>query len=116
MIATSWLLREGVEQVARKNISRNRPSLADLWRKGLGSLDLDCVVDLPWFSPIETSLLSNTPQLIVSIIYTTVNGMWTAMMVGNEWNGYGLRRTGLRTTAPVGHQRSTYWLSLPWVR
>ena len=113
IISASFLLKEGIRQVAWKH---SYPSLADLWDRGVGSLDLDCMVELPGISPMQTSLLSNAPQLIISIIYTTINGMWTAMMVGNEWNGYGLRRKGLRTTEPVGQQRSTYWLSLPWVR
>ena len=65
---------------------------------------------------INMILISNLPQLILSLLYTAVNGMWTAMLVGDEWNSYGIRRKGLRTTYPVGHQRKTYWLSLPLVR
>lgn len=111
MIVTSVLLATGIRQIARDSVT----SFAALWDRGFGSIDVECLVLLNSLSPVKTSLLSNTPQLIVSIIYTTVNGMWTAMMVGNEWNGYGLRKKSLRTTAAVGRQRSSYWLSLPLV-
>ena len=112
MIAASDFLQKGIDKITKED---ELPDLADLWDRGFGSVDLVCMVRFSGLSSLGTSLVSNIPQLIVSIIYAAINDMWTAMMVANEWNGYGLRRKSLRTTTPVGQQRSTYWLSLPWV-
>ncbi|KAF5001395.1 hypothetical protein FDECE_10958 [Fusarium decemcellulare] len=112
LLITFIFLGQGIAHIG------GSPSLANLWNRGFGSLDFACLIsynnDGSYSSPaISVALISNLPQLIVSLLYTAVNGMWTAMLVGSEWNGYGIHRKGLRTTSPVGKQRGSYWLSLP---
>lgn len=41
--------------------------------------------------------------------------MYTCMAFGKEWNNFGHRRSPLRVTSPRGSQRSTYFLSLPYL-
>ena len=35
------------------------------------------------------------------------------MLVANEWDRFGETRKSLRVTEPQGHQRSTYFISVP---
>ena len=36
-------------------------------------------------------LLSNTPQIILSILYYQINGIFTRMIVAAEYNNYTIR-------------------------
>ncbi|WAO95319.1 Hypothetical protein NCS54_01293200 [Fusarium falciforme] len=110
---TSYLLYLGVEHVS----VYETPSLAALWNRGFGQLSVDALIDFSGImsleGPVVMVLIANLPQLILSLLYTALNGMWTAMLVGVEWNTYGQEHKGLRTSSPAGNQRRTYWLSLP---
>ncbi|KAJ5193479.1 hypothetical protein N7449_009621 [Penicillium cf. viridicatum] len=59
-------------------------------------------------------LLSNTPQIILSILYYLINSILTRMLMAAEYNNYSIRRKPLRVSWPEGLQRSTYFLSLPY--
>lgn len=63
---------------------------------------------------ISVVLLANLPQTIVSFLYLTYNALFTCMLAGKEWDGLARKRKTLRVTNPVGNQRSTYWLQLPY--
>lgn len=41
--------------------------------------------------------------------------MYTCMSFSKEWNDFGFRSRPLRVTSPRGSQRSTYFLSLPYL-
>lgn len=58
--------------------------------------------------------LANLPQVIVSCLYFAINTVFTSMVSADEWARFITHRKALRTTDPLGQQRSTYWLSLPW--
>jgi len=58
--------------------------------------------------------VANIPQVIVSCLYFAYNTVYTSMVSADEWSRFTTTRKTLRTTDPVGMQRSTYWLSLPW--
>ena len=66
---------------------------------------------LPLFT---TVLIANLPQVLMSYIYITFNHVFTCMLAGREWMQFATRRQPLRVTSPVGQQRSTYWLQLPY--
>ncbi|KAF2846689.1 hypothetical protein T440DRAFT_405013 [Plenodomus tracheiphilus IPT5] len=59
-------------------------------------------------------LLANLPQAILSYLYLTFNALYTNMFVAREWSTYGGERKPLRVTSPVGQQRDTYWLNVPF--
>ena len=59
-------------------------------------------------------LLANTPQMICSFIYLAYNGLFTCMLLADEWSRYFLNPKPLRVTSPRGQQRSKYYLQLPF--
>ncbi|KAK2468550.1 hypothetical protein H9L39_20196 [Fusarium oxysporum f. sp. albedinis] len=64
-------------------------SLVELWNRGFGRVSLDTLIDFREIKAeglISMVLISNLPQLILSLLYAALN---------------------------FGHQRKTYWLSLP---
>ncbi|MCJ1431301.1 hypothetical protein MMC27_000652 [Xylographa pallens] len=63
---------------------------------------------------IQSVLLANLPQVIFSFLYLMYNGLYTCMLLGNEWTNYAHYRKSLRVTSPSGDQRSSYWLQLPY--
>ncbi|KAI9686873.1 MAG: hypothetical protein M1822_002626 [Bathelium mastoideum] len=64
---------------------------------------------------IANALIANAPQIILSFIYFTYNGLFTAMLLSREWNDFSRERKGIRVSGlPRGHQRSSYFLHLPY--
>ncbi|KAF5013831.1 hypothetical protein FDECE_188 [Fusarium decemcellulare] len=64
---------------------------------------------------INTVILVNSPQLLISFLYLFYNNSLTRQLVADEWTRF-LRPDGkkpLRVSSPVGMQRSSYFLSLP---
>lgn len=59
-------------------------------------------------------VLTNLPQVLLSFIYFTYNALFTCMLLGEEWAKFAYERKTLRVTCPVGKQRSTFWLQLPY--
>ena len=94
---------------------RGWPKLATLWALGFGTVQLDYMIpgfmgDSIWANVI----IVNIPQLCLSFVYFFVNGLFTSMLLTVEYNDYATIRKGLRVSAPDGHQRSTYYLQLPY--
>ncbi|KAF2818378.1 hypothetical protein CC86DRAFT_472899 [Ophiobolus disseminans] len=58
--------------------------------------------------------LANMPQLFLSFAFLNINTICTSMAFEQEWNGLATSRKYLRVTKPVGLQRSTYFLQLPY--
>lgn len=57
-------------------------------------------------------MLANVPQLLLSFLSLTYNGLFTCMLLAEGWGRYADERRPLRATDPVGSQRSTYRLQL----
>jgi hypothetical protein len=57
-------------------------------------------------------LLANLPQVIISFVYLTYNGLFTCMLANREWAQYAVKRASLRVTNPSPTQRSTYGIPL----
>lgn len=66
------------------------------------------------FGIVAGTLLANTPQIILSYIYTAYNALITSMSSHSELLRYSTKRHGLRVTQPIRMQRSSYYLSLPY--
>lgn len=62
---------------------------------------------------IVNTLIANTWQVIVSLLYINQNALLSCMLVAEEWSGFATNRKTLRVSAPVGIQRSSYTLSMP---
>jgi hypothetical protein len=64
---------------------------------------------------VSLAIIANSPQILLSFIYFTYNGLFTAMLMGFEWISYSYKKKGLRVSRePSGFQRSTYFLQLPY--
>lgn len=60
------------------------------------------------------ALVANLPQVVLSFVFLLYNGLFTSMLLADEWNGYARERKLLRVTERKGAQRSTYRLQLPY--
>ena len=84
----------------------------EMWSVGFGVVHTDYIVRVA-SNEIGTALLSNSPQLLLSIIYVSYNLILTSMMMTAEYNDFAKTRKPLRVSKPQGSQRSTYYLQLP---
>ena len=87
----------------------------DIWRNGLGVLNLDAILPFSESMGVTTDvLIVNSPQVIISFIYLLYNGLFTCMLLSAEYLKFASQRRTLRVTCPRSNQRSTYWLQLPY--
>ena len=92
-------------------------SAKSLWSMGFGAVNMATLVTMgDFYKPrlLSSTLLANTPQLILSILYFSYNSIFTCELVGREWSNFGRHQQPLRVTRPHGEQKSTYWLNLPY--
>lgn len=92
--------------------------MSHLWSLGYGGVNPETIIQLPgnpWGNLIPLILLANLPQVILSFLYLTYNSLFTSMLLAKEWSGFAHQSQTLRVTCPVGKQRSTYWLQLPYL-
>ena len=85
-----------------------------IWTLGFGAVNLKTVIDIGNLTLVENILLANSPQLLLSFLYFAYNGLWTCMLMSQEWFSYAQSAKGLRVTSSRGAQRSTYRLQLPY--
>jgi hypothetical protein len=101
------LLREGMAGVGIYDLST-------LWQLGFGQVNANAIVGSAPSGLIAKVLFANLPQGILSFLYLTYNGLYSCMLGAHEWSLFATRRRTVRVTAPVGKQRSTYYLQLPY--
>ncbi len=96
-------------------------SLSSLWSIGFGTpsgrtLVQNDATQSGKASLIAAVVLANIPQLVLSMLYFTYNGLFTCMLLASEWNSYSTERKGLRISSshPQGAQRAGYFLQLPF--
>ncbi|KAE8330823.1 hypothetical protein BDV39DRAFT_190405 [Aspergillus sergii] len=76
-----------------------------IWSVGLGQISTQTLISSGGY----------TISLIFSMLYFACNGLITTMALAHEWSQCAIQRKGLRVSAePMGSQRSTYFLSLPY--
>lgn len=112
LIVAGVLLSPGLAN--GKLISR---SISHLWSLGYGTVSTESLIGIYLKGSgglIATVLLANAPQLLLSFLYLTYNGLFTCMLLVSEWSSYSCSAKPLRVTSPVGLQRSTYRLQLPY--
>ncbi|KAK5018825.1 hypothetical protein BJ546DRAFT_270012 [Cryomyces antarcticus] len=63
---------------------------------------------------VPTLLVANLPQLGFSVVYLAYNGLFTKMLLADEWGRFAVKHTSIRvSSSPLGAQRETGFLSLP---
>lgn len=128
LLLASALLAWGMYHIRTYDDHQNG-SLADSTpplSRGFARLDPQAVISLGSFEEIVTYRLSeagrlifvvlfvNLPQVICSLIYFSYNYLLTVMLLSQEWSRFYLVKKPLRVSKPIGEQRSTYFLSLPY--
>jgi hypothetical protein len=88
-------------------------NVADLWRVGFGVVQNNNLMKLK-LPMMQAVLTANSPQLVLSYLYIAFNAIYTSMLVEKEWTSYASKCKALRVSTPVGQQRSTYWLNVPF--
>lgn len=88
-------------------------TLKSLWAEGFGAVHVSSVVRVT-SSTLGVALLSNSPQLFLSMVYVSFNLLITSMMMTAEYNDFAVKRKPLRVSEPKGKQRSSYYLQLPY--
>ena len=112
IIVAGALLRVGLQ-----NTELSSTKISYLWSLGFGAVTSESLV--AWNIPGNKGLLlivlvANSPQALLSFLFLTYNGLYTCMLMADEWSDYAYDRKPLRVTNPVGDQRSTYRLQLPY--
>jgi hypothetical protein len=62
---------------------------------------------------LMVTFFANIPQVCLSLLYFSLNRLYTSICFALEWNRYASQRKGLRVTSPAGRQRNTHFLQLP---
>ncbi|KAI9675457.1 MAG: hypothetical protein M1822_008935 [Bathelium mastoideum] len=112
IVAGGVLLGMGLTNIASSDVPIG---LKSLWSMGVGKLNSvsQVTANFTLNVPVAT-LLANLPQLIVTMLYFSYNGLFTRMLSALEWSKLSEKRAALRVTSPQGQQRSTYFLQLPY--
>ncbi|PVH96548.1 hypothetical protein DM02DRAFT_535057 [Periconia macrospinosa] len=112
LIIILCLLIYGLRQLPQ-GTARSIPATIEL---GFGAIDPRTVIS--WgrvYDTLQLIFIANIAQPILSFLYFSYNGLFTAMLMGYEWVSYATSRKGLRVSrVPRGSQRSTYFLELPY--
>ena len=88
-----------------------------VWSSGFGGLDSDMMADWTLHGKsglVGLAVLTNIPQLLLSFLFLTYNGLFTCMLLSKEWMGYASMHMPLRVTHAKGEQRSQWRLQLPY--
>jgi hypothetical protein len=64
---------------------------------------------------VGASLISNLPQLVVSLLYMAFLGLIARIVHAREWAFMGISYKPLRVTKPQGQQLSSWFLQIPLV-
>lgn len=116
IIAAAILLKYALHWTGRGMFTNQELSIAALWRLGFGAVAANSMLNWNFRGSsalVLMALLSNVPQLFLSFLYLTYNGLYTHMLLADEWSKFALHQKPLRVSAPEGQQRSTYRLQLP---
>ncbi|KAI9801518.1 MAG: hypothetical protein M1833_002750 [Piccolia ochrophora] len=112
MVAIAFLI-EGLHGLQTSGVEDI--SMRALWNMGLGTVTSETIVQNNKISNlIGNVIVANLPQLILSFLYLTYNGLLTCNLMDHEWSQYSQVRRPLRVSLPEGQQTSTYWLELPY--
>jgi hypothetical protein len=67
-------------------------------------------------SLLKSVVVANSPQIAASAIYFTYNALVTTLSLASEWDRFARKRKAPRITGsvPVGQQRKSYFLQLPF--
>ncbi|CAG8005743.1 unnamed protein product [Penicillium salamii] len=106
--------------IERSTDFENNSLTVDLLRQwgkeGLGANDNNLVTTSLPARMLDSVVVANIPQLIITMSYYGYNNVMTTMLAAAEYDSYGVSHKPLRVTWPKkdSQQKSTYWLSIPY--
>lgn len=119
MLIVTLLLVIGINTANYNNNGVARSAL-EFINLGIGTVTPDTLISgwhlasIGGTTIIASVLISNIPQIILSFLYFLFNGVFTSMLLADEWSDYAHKRKPLRVSDPKPGQRSTYFLQLPY--
>jgi hypothetical protein len=84
-----------------------------LWSIGFGTISGNNLLEID-INLTGAIVIANVPQVLLSYLYLAFNALYTSMFIAREWSAYSHERKPLRVTSPIGQQRDTYWLHVPF--
>ena len=118
IIVAGILLSMGLNELYSNSLYTPNSSKGSFFRNsGFGTVNTGMMTAVSFSGTsgiLLTALIANIPQLLLSFLFLTYNGLYTCMLLADEWSGYAHERKPLRVTQPRGSQRSTYRLQLPY--
>ncbi|KAI9765213.1 MAG: hypothetical protein M1840_007705 [Geoglossum simile] len=117
---TSLCLIGGLFSLSLHNLT-TAENINTLWSLGFGQVRAGALIPLPHHllgasGLITTSIIANTPQVVLSAWYLMFSGALTAMLVGQQWNRFGAPEgQALRVSEPRKgtSQLGIYALGMP---
>jgi len=100
LATASGLLSLGVDSAAPNNDSTAFGSFNQVFTLGFGAVNPTATLDLSFSSVVAMILLANNLQILLSYPYVAYNGVYTCMLLADEWSGYGKQRKPLRVSSP----------------
>jgi len=79
-----------------------------MWKQDYGALTSDSLIAVNLPGPngiLLIDLAANSPQAVLSFLVLTRNGVFTCMLLAEEYNGDAFKQKALRVTRPTGLQR-----------
>jgi hypothetical protein len=86
---------------------------ATIWELGFGRIHGNNLLTTG-MAIFTATVVANAPQAALSYLYIVFNALFTNMFVAKEWSSYTTSRKPLRVSSPVGQQRKSYWLNIPF--
>jgi hypothetical protein len=112
LTVAAWLMNNGVGAANENAIPI---SFAIIRSLGWGKVDVRTMIYANTTDLITNAMIANSPQVVLSWVYFSYNGLLTLLALAREWESYARHRKGLRVSSvPQGKQRSTYFLQLPY--
>ena len=94
LVVTCALLGLGL-----RNSNLTSTSISHLWSLGLGNVNPEALIGFNGSQNLSgpagvilAVLLANLPQIILSFLYFAYNGLFTCMLLAEEWSGYASKR------------------------
>ncbi|KAF2437579.1 hypothetical protein P171DRAFT_425130, partial [Karstenula rhodostoma CBS 690.94] len=112
-----WLFVSGLKATTKEILTASEgPTGFKLIQSlGFGKVDTRTTLRIPSTKLITNAIIANAPQVILSWIYFSCNGLLTLRSLAREWELYTLQRKGLKVSSGRERkQRSTYFLQLPY--
>jgi hypothetical protein len=107
-----WISNNGIGAASDSGTKMDFATIRSL---GWGKVDVRTTIYTGTKDLITNAMIANSPQVILSWVYFSYNGLLTLLALAREWESYALHRKGLRVSGvPQGKQRSTYFLQLPY--